>query len=117
MCRFYLNIMGRRNSFDFAHTCPKIDKAIDSCKDRIESYLTDYINELSPMIPDAEVERIAKEWSKQMYDDISDCFESVRQTNEEMRDEANRQIANLEDELENAKDEVKHLERQLDAVS
>ena len=109
--------MARRNSFDFAHTCPKIDKAIDSCKDTLESYLTDYIKDLSPMIPDAEVERIANEWGKQMYDAISDCFESVRQTNEEMRDEANRQIASLEDELETAKDAVKHLERQLDAVS
>lgn len=109
--------MARRNSFDFAHTCPKIDKAIDSCKDRLESYLIDYINEMCPMIPDIKVAEIAKDWSKQMYDDISDCFESVRQTNEEMRDEANRQIANLEDELENARDEVKYLERQLDAVS
>ena len=117
MCRFYSNNMGRRNSFDFAHTCPKIDKAIDSCKDRLESYLTDYIKELSPMIPDAEVERIAKDWSKEMYDDISDCFESVRQTKEEMREEANRQIASLEDELSDAKDEIKSLESQLDAVS
>jgi gas vesicle protein len=109
--------MARRNSFDFAHTCPKIDKAIDSCKDRLESYLTDYINEMCPMIPDTKVSKIAKEWSTQMYDDISDCFESVRQTNEEMRDEANRQIESLEDELENEKDEVKHLRRQLEAVS
>ena len=107
--------MARRNSFDFAHTCPKIDKAINSCKDRLESYLTDYINEMCPMIPDQKVAEIAKDWSEQIYDDISDCFESVRQTNEEMRDEANRQIANLEDELENAKDEIISLERQLDA--
>lgn len=117
MCRFYSNNMGRRNSFDFAYTCPKIDKAIDRCKDILESYLTDYICELSPKIPDVEVERIAKEWSKQMYDNISDCFESVRETNEKMRDEANRQIADLEDEISNLKDEVKSLESQLDKVS
>lgn len=108
--------MARRNSFDFAHTCPKIDKAIDSCKYILESYLTDYITEMCPMIPKEKISEIAKDWSKQMYDDISDCFENVRQTNEEMRAEANRQIASLEDELENAKDEIKHLERQLDAV-
>ncbi len=52
-----------------------------------------------------------------MYDDISDCFESVRQTNEEMREEANRQITDLEDELSNAKDEIKSLECQLDMAS
>lgn len=109
--------MARRSSFDFAHTCPKIDKAIGSCKDTIESYLSGYIENLSPYIPQAEIELIAKEWSKELYDAISDCFESVRETNEEMRDEANRQIANLESEIETLKDDVKSLERQLDAVS
>lgn len=109
--------MARRSSFDFAHTCPKIDKAIGSCKDTIESYLTGYIENLSPYIPQAEIERISKEWSKELYDAISDCFESVRETNEEMRDEANRQIANLEDEVSGLKDEVKYLESRSDAVS
>ena len=108
--------MARRNYFDFAHTCPKIDKAIDSCKDTLESYLSGYIEDLCPYIPQAEVERISKDWSKEMYNAISDCFESVRQTNEEMRDEANRQIADFEDEISNLKDEVKYLESQLDAV-
>ena len=106
--------MAIRNSFDFAHTCPKIDKAIDSCKDTIESYLTDYISEICPMMPDESVSKIAEEWSKQIYDAISDCFESVRRTNEEMRGEANRQISSLEDELENAKDEIKNLKNQLE---
>lgn len=31
--------MAIKSSFDFNHTCPKIDKAIDSCKDTIEDYL------------------------------------------------------------------------------
>lgn len=109
--------MARRNSFDFAYTCPKIDKAIENCKDTLESYLSGYIEDLCPLIPQAEVERISKEWSKEVYEAISDCFESVRQTNEEMRDEANRQIANLEDEISTLKDEVKYLESQLDEVS
>lgn len=108
--------MTRRNSFDFPHTCPKINKAIDSCRDTLESYLYGYIEDLCPYIPSAEVERISKNWSKEMYDAISDCFESVRQTNEEMRDEANRQIAYLEDEISDLKYEVKSLESQLDAV-
>lgn len=109
--------MARRNSFDFAHTCPKIDKAIDSCKDTLESYLSGYIENLCPYIPSTEVERISKDWSKEMYNAISDYFENVRQTNEKMRDEANRQIANLEDEISTLKNEIKSLESQLGAVS
>jgi gas vesicle protein len=102
--------MARRSSFDFAHTCPKIDKAIDSCKDTIEDYLSGYIENLSPLIPSNEIERISKEWSEELYNAISDCFESVRETNEDMRDEANRQISNLEYEIASLKADVKHLE-------
>lgn len=109
--------MARRDSFDFPYTCPRIDKAIDSCKDTLEICLSGYIKDLFPYVPSAEVVLISIDWSKQIYDAISDCFESVRQTNEEMRDEANRQIEDLEDEISNLKYEVKSLESRLDAVS
>jgi gas vesicle protein len=105
--------MPRKNSFDFPHTCPKIDKAIDSCKDKLENYLIDYIGEICSYIPHDKICEIAKKWSIEMYDGIADCFESVRQTNEQMREEANIQIANLENDIEKLNDEVKYLENRL----
>ncbi len=108
--------MARRNSFDFPYTCPKIDKAINDCKYTLESYLSDYIEDLCPHIPNEEVKRISKDWSEQMYEAISDYFEIVRKTNEEMRDEANRQIAYLENRILALEEEIKSLEKQLDDV-
>jgi len=79
--------MARRNSFDFAHTCPKIDKAIAAAKHTIQSYLKDYINDLCPYIPDEKAIELSNDWGETIYNDISDCFESVRETNEDMRRE------------------------------
>jgi hypothetical protein len=105
--------MARRSSFDFPHTCPKIDKAIDACRGTLMEYLYEYIEKLSPLIPSDEVSRLSNDWSHDMYKAISDCFESVRETNEEMRDEANRQIAALEDEIVTLKEENAYLARGL----
>ena len=102
--------MARRNPFYFTWTCPKIDSAISTCKDRLESHLEDYIRELCPLLPDDVVFKLSKEWSKVVYEDISDCFESVRETNEEMREAANAQISDLEDTIESLKEEIKALE-------
>jgi uncharacterized protein Yka (UPF0111/DUF47 family) len=101
--------MTKRNSFDFSHTCPKIDKAITAAKDTIKSYLKDYINDLCPYIPDGKAIELSNDWGETIYNDISDCFETVRETNEDMRDEANRQISALEDEVDSLKDEIKQL--------
>jgi ubiquinone biosynthesis protein UbiJ len=109
--------MARRNSFDFAHTCPKIDKAIGACKERVEYALIPIIQSICEHIPDDKATELAKKFTNEVYLEVENCFESVRETNEEMRDSANKQIADLEDEIETLKYEVKHLERQLDAVS
>jgi arsenate reductase-like glutaredoxin family protein len=105
--------MARKNSFNFPQTCPKIDNAIDECKRTLEDYLFDYIVKLSPDTHDYKVRILSKEWAKKMYEGISDCFEAVRETNENMRDEANYQIADLEEEILSLKDEIESLENQL----
>jgi arginyl-tRNA synthetase len=105
--------MARKNSFNFPQTCPNIDNAIDECKRTLEDYLFDYIVELSPDTHDDKVRTLSKEWAKKMYEGISDCFEVVRETNENMRDEANYQIADLEEEILSLKDEIESLENQL----
>ena len=109
--------MARRNSFDFAHTCPKIDKAIAEAKHTIQSYLKDYINDLCPYIPDEKAIELSNNWGETIYNDISDCFENVRETNEDMRKEADSQIDKLADEISDLNEQIKELERQLEAVS
>jgi len=120
LCAVFLHksiIMARRNSFDFAHTCPKIDKAIAAAKHTIQSYLKDYINDLCPYIPDEKAIELSNDWGETIYNDISDCFESVRETNEDMRREADSQIDRLADEISDLNEQIKDLEHQLEVVS
>ena len=109
--------MARRNYFDFAHTCPKIDKAIAEAKHTIQSYLKYYINDLCPYISDEKSIELSNDWGETIYNDISNCFENVRETNEDMRKEADSQIDRLADEISDLNEQIKELERQLEAVS
>lgn len=109
--------MARKNSFDFPHTCPKIDKAIAEAKLTIKYYLKDYINDLCPYISEEKATELSNHWGETIYNDISDCFENVRKTNEDMRKEADSQIDRLLDEISGLNEQIKELERQLEAVS
>ena len=105
--------MAQRKSFDFAHTCPKIDKAIAQCKERVEFALIPIIQSICEHIPDEKAAELAKKYTLEVYSEVEYCFESIRETNEEMRDSANYQIADLEDEIEQLKEEIKGIENQL----
>ena len=105
--------MARRNQFDYPHTCPKIDKAISSAKHTIQSYLKDYINDLCPYIPDEKVIELSNDWGEQIYNDISDCFEATRETNEDMRKAADYQIDTLVGEISDLNEQIKEYERQI----
>ena len=108
--------MSRRNNFDFAHTCPKIDKAIGECKDTLKECLASYIESICPYISKDTINSLSMEWSREMYHSISHCFESVRETNEEMRDAANDQISNLQGEIEELNSQIKDLEDRADEL-
>ena len=102
---------------DFPHTCPKIDRAISEAKDTIIDYLKDYITDLCPYISDEKANELSKDWGTDLYDKISDRFEAIRETNDDMRRQADYQIDDLECEIDNLKSEIKELESQLDTVS
>lgn len=102
---------------DFSHTCPKIDKAISEAKDTIIDYLKDCITDLCPYITDEKASELSKDWGTDLYDKISDGFKATRETNEDMRKQADYQIEKLESEIDDLKSEIKELESQLDAVS
>ncbi len=105
--------MGRKNNgLDFGHTCPRIDKAIGNVKDQIDSSLAYYIRKLCPLMPDSAVDELSRSWALDMYNDISPAFESVRETNEDMRKAADAQISDLCDDIENLNDEIYKLRSQ-----
>jgi hypothetical protein len=95
-----------KNNLDFPHTCRKIDKEIDSAKGVIENYLADLVIDICPYITAGISEEIAKTWADKIYSDISGCFEIVRDTNSDMREQANKQINDLLDEITDLKEQL-----------
>lgn len=91
--------MGKYDSFDYPNTCPIIDNEISNAQKNIYYFLDNVIKELSPMIPDEERDRLAKDYSNDLYKDLEDIFENTRQSNIEMRDEAERQIKDLKEQI------------------
>ena len=100
--------------FNYENTCPKIDKAIDEAKNIIIDYLKEYIMDLCPYIPQDKADDLSKTWGNHVYNEISGAFETVRETNADMRMEADYQIDELESEIERLKSELEKLEKLLD---
>ena len=104
-------------SLDFSYTCPKIDKEIDRVKSTIEDHLEDYIKQLCPLMSLDTVYELRTTWTKEIYDNIESAIETVRETNQDMRNQAEKQINQLNDEVSELKDEISKLKRELEAVS
>jgi hypothetical protein len=99
----------RSVSFDYANTCPKIDKAILSAKSNITSHIDDVLSDACPLLPrDARI-KFAEDYAERLFSDLEDIFEETRNTNEDMRHEAERQISDLKEEIANLESELSYL--------
>ena len=100
-------------SLNFYQTCPTIDQGIAECKDIIENYLDDMVNDINPALYSAEKGKdknnIVDSFRDMMYNDIEHIFESVRETNVQMREVADDQIRNLEYEVDEISSELENL--------
>lgn len=88
-------------SFYYPHTCPDIDKNIESAKSYLYDNIESMLEECCPMLKDFQKVEYIKSWVGNIYRDMEDIFEGVRTTNQDMRSEADRQISALEEEIEN----------------
>jgi len=93
-------------SFNYGYTCPNIDKEIEAAKQNIRDNIEEIVEECCPLLTDDPLAQFASRWADEIYNGIESCFEIVRETNENMRTEAERQIGNLEDEIAELKGEL-----------
>ena len=91
---------------DFNYTCPRIDREINKIKSTIENNLEDYIKQLCPLMSNDTIYDLRSKWATELYDDIELGIKIIRQTNEDMRSQADKQIINLEDEISELKSEI-----------
>lgn len=103
-----------KNSFNYPHTCPQIDKNIDSFKQSLSDMLDELISEINPLFSETSaITDFRNGWEKAIFDAAEKIFEDTRKANEDMRKEAEYQIDNLTEELEEARDNIKDLERKV----
>lgn len=98
----------RACNFDYANTCPTIDKAIDNARDDIENFIDDLLYDACPLLPTEVRLKLTKENTEALYYKISPAFESCRKANEDMRHEAESQISDLCDTITNLEAELKY---------
>ena len=104
----------RQVNFDYPNTCPKIDSAISEAKEQMESYIEDILIEACGLLPDKTRRELAANYAYQLYRRIEDAFENVRSANVDMRDEADRQIGRLKDEIADLEAELKEARSMLE---
>lgn len=89
----------RRIEFDYPITCPRIDKEIERAKSEIENFVFDLLEEACPLLSKERRTELAVDYGASLYSNLEDAFETVRATNEDMRRAADRQIADLFEEI------------------
>lgn len=106
---------------DFEYTCPKIDEAIEQMKQEVYDHLYDITVDQHPCLSTVsshempkEVVEYIKEHADSMSDTLTELFESLRSLNEDMRDAADNQLAELADIVEDLTSERNDLQAQLD---
>lgn len=91
----------RKVNFDYANTCPQIDKAIARAKTEIQHFIDDILCDACGLLKSEQREELSIQYAESLYGRIEDVFEETRSANERMRDEADRQISDLKDEIAN----------------
>lgn len=84
---------------DYRYTCLDIDGSIQDYKDCIKQFLENIIMQCSPLIGEAEKKDLIEDYLDDFYKEFESSFEGIRETNEDMRKEADSQIGTYEEEI------------------
>jgi hypothetical protein len=99
---------------DFNYTCSIIDKNILGAKDILINNIIDILGDACNFLPKETKKELAITYSHDIYKQLEDIFEETRTCNEDMRKQADWQIDNLEDTINDLQEEIKELERKLE---
>lgn len=105
--------MRRRITFDYPNTCPKIDKEISRAKAGIENFLDDLLGEACPLLGSTARRELVSSYAERLYSEIEPSFETVRETNEDMRREAENQIGACHEDIDALESENDSLKNEL----
>lgn len=101
---------------DYGWTCGNIDAGISESKEAITDTVKDLLEKYSELDGE-QIEDIAESESGYLYRELESVFEGVRSTNEDMRKEADRQIDQLEGEVEDLKQQLDCLTSEIESLN
>lgn len=95
---------------DFNNTCPVIDDQIAQFQQVVKHRLADLIETVSPYTSAEKREELATDHMQWIFSDCEPLFETLRQTNSDMRKQAERQLSDLGDRVAELEVQVDELE-------
>lgn len=90
-------------SFVFNWTCPTIDAKIKDLKSDLYQAISDVVSDASPLFTGKDKEDFVNTNVDYFYKIIEGYIEEIRETNEDMRKAAEKQIEDLEAVIEEIK--------------
>lgn len=102
--------------FSYRYTCPIIDDNINEFRDTVEDFLKDVIHQCSPLVSDIDLDKKAEEYEEDLYNMVEKYFENLRACNSDMRDEADEQIENVENEVEEKEEQIRDLDDRIEEL-
>jgi predicted nucleotide-binding protein (sugar kinase/HSP70/actin superfamily) len=91
--------------FDSPNTCPEIDKNIDIIQESLNNVVDTWITENLPFLKDEKYDLIG-ELSTELYESIESSIENVRDSNVNLRNEAECQVDELESTIDELNEEL-----------
>ena len=82
--------------FDYKYTCPEIDVSIEAIKDEIRNNLVHMLGSITQY---ATIDDLVNAYTSNIYSSFDAHIEIIRETNSDIRDEANVQIRMKLDEI------------------
>lgn len=101
---------------DYGHTCGEIDSDIEDFKTIIEDSYFDLLDEVCPLIEGKQKIDLIKRYVANTYGESQGIFENVRKCNEDMRQEADRQIDDADEKVEEIGEEVNEKQERVEEL-
>ena len=98
---------------NFPQTCPDIDKSLKVIHAEIAYHIDDLIRQINDSEYTPEIYEKYVNW---LYDAVASEVEEVRQTNSKLRDAAESQLSQMQEEIDDLKDETYSLGKEIDRL-
>ena len=98
-------------SFDYPYTCPKIDKNITEFKDQLYQHIDNLISDHNELFYEQldktkQLEKYVQQYVDNLYNDVEYIFESVRESNSDIRSAAEYQVKEKQDIIDDLESEL-----------